>query len=318
MGGCVIRGRLRDRVTLGNSIAWLSSRSKCLHLKREHPTAMNAPPHRKLQSEAARPDKENRLASKKSIEAMLLQLLEAEKANTSSEASRQSYLEVHRGRFADILRLCRMYVPNTSARVLDIGRSELTAWLLTYYHHVETLGLDPSADDGGHREASAIEDLPHITFDLLNSCRLDSWPECGHFDLIVFSEVLEHLSIAPEFVFAFLGSLLAADGTLICSTPNAADIAKRLRLACGRNPYERLRLYSMNPGHIREYTRRELCEIARRVGLNCARHFYFDWPLSRRENRIKAVCAKVTRFFPPFRGGSVTIFRKARYQDGRS
>jgi 2-polyprenyl-3-methyl-5-hydroxy-6-metoxy-1,4-benzoquinol methylase len=258
------------------------------------------------------------LVSNKSIEEMFLQLLEAEKANTSSEASRQSYLEVHKVRFADILRLCRTYVPNTSARVLDIGRSELSAQLLTYYRHVETLGLDTSVDDGGHREASAMVDVPHITFDLLNSCRLDSWPECGPFDLIVFSEVIEHLSIAPEFVFAFIGSLLATDGTLICSTPNAADIAKRLRLACGQNPYERLRLYSVNPGHIREYTRRELCEIARSAGLNCTRHFYFDWPLSQRKNRIKAVCAKIARFFPPFRGGSVTIFRKARCQDGRS
>lgn len=251
------------------------------------------------------------MSPRSNVETTLAELLEAEEELTSSDASRHIYVDTHAKRFADILRLCRACVPERSARVLDVGRSELTARLLTFYHRVQTLGLDPAIDDGGHREIRIMENVPHITFDLLNSCRVATWPDCGCFDLIVFSEVMEHLHIAPEFVLAFLGSLLADDGVLVCTTPNAADIAKRFRLACGRNPYERLRLDSVNPGHIREYTRQELIEIARSVGLRCICHLYFDWPRRSGGNRIKLAFMSLLRSCPSFRGNSVAIFGKA-------
>lgn len=250
------------------------------------------------------------MSAKSSLEEVLQRLMRGEKALTSSNVSRQYYADLHKSRFADTLRLCQLYVANPSAQVLDIGRSTLTAHLLNFYRNLTTLGLDLYADDGGHREASSMEAVPHVTFDLLNSHRVDTWPECGPFDLIVFSEVLEHLSVAPEFVFSFLNSLLADSGILICTTPNAADVAKRLRLASGRNPFERLRLYSANPGHIREYTRQELCDIALSVGMHCVHHSYFDWPQSCRRSWVKVACMKVIRFYPPFRGSSVAVFRR--------
>jgi 2-polyprenyl-3-methyl-5-hydroxy-6-metoxy-1,4-benzoquinol methylase len=247
---------------------------------------------------------------KSNLQEILLQLMKTEKAQTSSDASRQYYVDLHRERFADILQICRSYVGNPSARVLDVGKSEFTAHLLKLYSNVTTLGIDLSTDDGGHREVSRMETVPHIAFDLLNSNQVDKWPESGAFDLIVFSEVLEHLSVAPEFVFALLNSLLADTGILICTTPNAADVAKRVRLACGGNPFERIRLYSTNPGHIREYTRHELYHIAQSVGLECVRHRYFDWPQSIDRNRIKDTCMKLVRSYPPFRGSSVAVFRR--------
>lgn len=249
--------------------------------------------------------------SKSHLEGILMQLVKAEKSHTSSDASRKYYVDLHKNRFADVVRLCQFYVPNPYARALDVGRSELTVHLRTFYPNITTLGLDLHADDGGHREASSMEAVPHIAFDLLNSDRVDIWPKCGSFDLIVFSEVLEHLSVAPEFVLAFLSSLLADTGILICTTPNATEAVKRLRLAYGQNPFERLRLYSANPGHVREYTRKELCDIAYSVGLHCIRQLYFDWPQSLGSSRIKAACMKLIRAYPPFRGSSVAIFRRA-------
>jgi SAM-dependent methyltransferase len=231
----------------------------------------------------------------------LAELVDSEKASTCGLDSRRDYFDMHRARFADILGLCRSYVPDPSARVLDIGRSELTAYLRNHYKNIYTLGLDTSLDDGGHREVTEMDAVPHITYDLLDSHIPASWPECGKFDLIVFSEVLEHLCVAPEFVFAALGSLLAEGGVLICSTPNAADIAKRIRLALGRNPYERMRLYAMNPGHIREYTRRELHEITGSVGLLCQSQAYFNWSQNPRVNPIKSAIMKLVRAYPPFR-----------------
>jgi hypothetical protein len=233
----------------------------------------------------------------------LSRMLEAEKAVTCGEESRRSYLSRHRARFAEIMRLCRTHVSDPSARVLDIGRSELTAYLSSFYGNIHSLGLDPATDDGGHRELNAMDAVPHITFDLLQSDRVSSWPDRSRFDLIVFSEVIEHLSIAPEYTFAFLRSLLTETGVLICTTPNAVEIAKRLRMLAGRNPYERLRLHALNPGHIREYTGQELRQIAEGVGLRCLQHGYFDWPPGQKESRgsIRSLGARLLRAYPPFR-----------------
>lgn len=243
---------------------------------------------------------------------MLEQLLEIEKTNTCGPESKRNYLETHGARFAHILRMCRNHVPDPGARVLDIGRSELTAHLINFYSNVHTLGLDLSIDDGGHREVSKMDSIPHIPFDLLQADRVSNWPTCDRFNLIVFSEVIEHLCVAPEFVFAALNSLLADQGVLICTTPNAADISKRLRLAFGRNPYERLRLYSANPGHIREYTRQELCAIASSVGLRCVDHSYFNWIQNRAVNRIKAIVLKLLRIYPSFRPFQVCVLGRER------
>lgn len=146
----------------------------------------------------------------------------------------------------------------------------------------------------------------------MNSHTVSNWPDCEPFDLIVFSEVIEHLCLAPEYIFAALNSLLADGGVLVCTTPNAADIAKRLRLACGRNPYERLRLYSVNPGHVREYTAQEICEIAESVGLTCTSHSYFNWIQSGSGNQIKAVVMKLLRLYPSFRSFQACILTRRR------
>jgi SAM-dependent methyltransferase len=250
------------------------------------------------------------VSAKEAASRVLSQLLEAEKARTCGPASSKLYADLHKTRFADILRLCRSEVPDSSARVLDIGRSELTTHLLNFYRDVHTLGLDPVTDDGGHRESGKLDGGPHITFDLLDSHTISKWPDPDRFDLIVFSEVIEHLWVAPEFVFAFLESLLTDQGVLICTTPNAADIGKRVKLVLGRNPYERLRLYSINPGHIREYTRQELCDIADSVGLRCKGHFYFNWMAYRSGNSVKAAVMKLLRAYPPFRPFQACILSK--------
>lgn len=241
-------------------------------------------------------------------EQVLARLLDVEKTNTSGIESRQRYLLMHEPRFAEILRLCRALVPGSVARVLDIGRSELTAYLRTFYENLHTLGFDPGSDDGGHRESTELNDVPHITFDLLKASGFAEWPRCGSFDLIVFSEVIEHLHISPVYVLAFLGSLLSTDGVLICTTPNAACLANRLHMLAGRNPYEQLRLYTRNPGHIREYTRDELIAIAAQVGLKCKSHSYNDWIRRERTSVLKSAALKVLNTYPAFRRFQTFVF----------
>src|SRR5205814_4790582 len=117
-------------------------------------------------------------------------------------------------------------------------------------------------------EPEEIRNVPHIVCDLNRSCDAASWPgDKSRFDLIVFAETIEHLHTPPEFALMMLGSLLKPGGLLLVTTPNAAGLSRRIRLLFGYHPYEKIRYFSHNPGHFREYTRREMIEMGQTAGL---------------------------------------------------
>jgi len=198
-------------------------------------------------------------------------LVDSERSLTCGAESRAEYEKVHAYRFRRLLDLCRHQVPSRDASVLDVGRSGLTALLAGYYHSVATIGLDLDEDDGGHRENMILDDrIPHIVFDLNRSADVAAWPQRPEaFDLIVYSETVEHVHAAPELTLLMFSWLLKEGGKIVMSTPNAATLQHRALLLLGVNPFERIRYYPKNPGHFREYTARELRDMAGVVDLRC-------------------------------------------------
>jgi hypothetical protein len=122
---------------------------------------------------------------------------------------------------------------------------------------IECLGINPDDRFKPHDEFS------FHTLDLNDvAVAPDPCPTLSRdFDLIVLMEVIEHLYTPPEVVLAYLGSHLATDGVMLVTTPNAAWLKNRIKLACGKNPFEALRSDRKNMGHVREYTKKEL-EVA--------------------------------------------------------
>lgn len=193
-------------------------------------------------------------------------LLTEERARTSGEG----YEVFHAPRFAVLLGLCERHVSSPQARVLDIGRSPFSAMLRSRYPRAETLGFPlPPGGDGS--------DMPHLVYDLNQAQDGVPLPAAEPFDLILLAEVIEHLYTAPELVLLVLREALAPGGILICQTPNAGALHKRLKLLAGYNPYERLRLDRTNPGHFREYTRAELAQVAQRAGLRVIEHRFANY-----------------------------------------
>src|ERR1700733_3268034 len=119
--------------------------------------------------------------------------------------------------------------------------------------------------------------LGHIEFDLNEARIVERHPDDTKFELIVFGETIEHLVTPPELVLRFLRGFLGHDGIIICQTPNAVALHKRIKMLAGINPYERLRLEILNQGHIREYTKPELLEIGNTAGLRMIEHEYRDY-----------------------------------------
>jgi SAM-dependent methyltransferase len=196
--------------------------------------------------------------------------------------ARRRYLYEQGPRFAATFEQCVATCPDKSAAVLDVGRSKLSSLLLGYYDQVTTLGLDLDitqnyAHAAGWEPPEGKDYGGHIVLDL-NAIPTDRRSRIEQrFDLIVFAEVIEHLYIAPEMALAQLHKLLKSDGVILCTTPNAVSLPKRLKLLFGYNPFERLRADLTNPGHIREYTRAELAELGHRAGLAVVMHRYLNY-----------------------------------------
>ena len=229
--------------------------------------------------------------------------IEDETSRTNGPRAAEVYVQLHTARFGKMLAICSEYVPGRKSRVLDVGRSGLTALLASYYENVTSIGYDLSADEGGHREQSPLPGVPHIVFDLNESVNCESWPEYSNeFDLIAVCETVEHLPTAPEFTLLMLSSFLRPGGTMLVTVPNAVALSKRIKILLGRNPFERIRFFLQNPGHFREYTRRELVEIGQSVGLETAKSYTTS--LSPPGKRI------IRNLIPSMREGVVVIFRK--------
>jgi SAM-dependent methyltransferase len=188
-------------------------------------------------------------------------------------AGDEGYFAYHAPRYAYLLDLLGRYGVGPHSTLLDIGPSRLTVLIR------EQLGI--TADSLGFGEdGDSLGGGRHFSFDLNQAQSPESWRrDLPRYDFIVLAEVLEHLYTAPPLVLAFVKSLLTDNGVLVLQTPNAASLSKRIKLLLGRNPYEMIRVDPMNPGHFREYTRKELSALAADLGFRVeeqATSFYFD------------------------------------------
>ena len=117
---------------------------------------------------------------------------------------------------------------------------------------VDTLGYSFGLLE--HREGEK-----HYFFDLNKTQNESDWISLPRkYDIIIFSEVIEHLYTSPRLVLNFVKTLLKEDGILILQTPNAVTLPYRFLMLIGRNPFMLLSENVLNHAHFREYTLQEM------------------------------------------------------------
>ncbi len=213
------------------------------------------------------------------------------------------YEAFHARRFAYLLDTARRLRPDAQ-RVLDVGCGPFTAMARAAFPNVWTLGFEGQASDR------------HIAYDL-NAIQHGVLPVAdAAFDLIIFSEVVEHLHVPAAAAFVALKGLMNPGGAILLQTPNAAEVMNRVALLAGRNPYERLRLTPLNPGHFREYTMHELADDAKAAGLEVVFAAFRDYFPAERVagfHPVRFLLDQARKVTPSFRAG-ITMALEAAEQ----
>lgn len=167
------------------------------------------------------------------------------------------YLKNNKYRFQEIL--CNILHSKRKLNILDIGTTEFTFFLKKLFPQSYVYTVDIS--DRMQKRALA-EGITFKKYDITQGNL--SFGEIK-FDVIIFTEVFEHLFVSPSIVFENLKSLLKSEGLLIFQTPNFARLTNRLKLAIGINPiesiYQMTKFDKVGHGHIREYTLSECFNI---------------------------------------------------------
>jgi len=194
--------------------------------------------------------------------------------NREFHESQEKYLQVHEERFHELAcavgNLLEDFI--RGARILDFGYSVNSLIL----HRLFPESRVAVADRPGVKIRSDRFDEIH-TVDLLDD-RLDEIDLERRFDIIVFSEVIEHLQMHPTNVARFLLRHLTDNGYVVLTTPNLFARSK-LRLIGQRRsplpPYPPTYGQADSPHfHVREYGMGEMLSMIEAAGGNVSAFFF--------------------------------------------
>lgn len=186
----------------------------------------------------------------------------------------ERYLDLHARRLAYAINTIRSHhARRPIRRLLDLGPHFLTRCICELFPEIEVSTLGWKME----KIVPAALCKEHIQFDLNDAGSIAIESTQAPFDMIVCSEIIEHLYTSPTLVLKALRKILAPQGALFIQTPNAATLSARAALLRGRNPYHLIREQRTNPGHFREYTRDELVNYARATGFDVMQALYCSY-----------------------------------------
>lgn len=179
----------------------------------------------------------------------------------------KTYLKQHAKRFTEILQL----IPDEPLkyRICDVGAGLGFLSILLKIkggYTVDAVDLDTSVSFWQERfnkygiSQNAVDiSKDHLPF------------EDATFDIVIFSEVIEHLPSTPFMIMSEFKRVLKKGGYLIITTPNICRLSNIVKLASGQNILPDVSkltsISSPKTPHVREYSISELKDIVWESGL---------------------------------------------------
>ena len=181
-------------------------------------------------------------------------------------------------RFVYTWMLCR----DLTGKCLEIGASPyFTTALLKEYTSLDLVLSNYSPTDAKVSENVARWTSPRtgaqaehrMVHDLFN-VETDPLPYSDdHFDVILFCEVVEHLTNDPLAALMEIRRVLKPGGRLILTTSNSASARNLFKILTGKSVYDRYSAYGPYGRHNREYTKGELERMLRVLGFSVETSF---------------------------------------------
>jgi SAM-dependent methyltransferase len=169
-------------------------------------------------------------------------------------------------------------VPEGPLRVLEIGanpyftthllrcfRPQAEVTLVNFFGGRDRLGRQSIALTGfDGRTPQAYEVVYHNINIETEALPFDD----GAFDLVLYCEVIEHMTDDPLRSLLNLKRVLKHEGHIVLTTPNVARLENVARLLAGANLYDPYSAHGPYGRHNREYTRHELHHLLRYCGFS--------------------------------------------------
>lgn len=216
------------------------------------------------------------------INQVLNQIKKGIKANSQKE-----YFLIHVARYQYLLKIIQSLNLSLNKPVLDIG-----CYPPHIFQALKDLGYHPYGISSEHEiiknKDVSICNIEHDPFPFSKS----------HFNFVLFSEVLEHLTADPQIIFTKIKRVLLPSGYLLVTTPNAVRSQNLIKILLGLNIYYDTTQLKENiyHRHNREYTLSELKNIVTESGLTITNSGYFiSYPPFREKNLHDSFILKIIK-----------------------
>jgi SAM-dependent methyltransferase len=190
----------------------------------------------------------------------------------SSEKYVDEYLKPHMRRFYITLRMLEK-ISTPAMRVIDVGSYGSLVPALT-----EILGLSqivittPPQANKPASEDTCLADARNGSRFRFRADRFDlegPFPYSDEtFDIVIFTEVLEHLSVDPMHALSEINRITKTGGWMVLSTPSCTSVKSLMKILRGGNP-NCYPVYTKQPSrdrHNREYTPWEVRQLLAACG----------------------------------------------------
>ena len=154
-------------------------------------------------------------------------------------------------------------------KILDVGCAKGNLFHLLPKEGVDYIGIEPFKEDYLDAKNKGIQVI-------YADAEVGIAKIKKHFDVVVFADVLEHLT-NPEKVLLETKSILNKKGHVIISVPNVAHFSTRFLLLFGQWNYTDRGI--LDRTHLKFFTRRSLIQLMENNGFEIARWEYTPIPI---------------------------------------
>jgi len=195
-------------------------------------------------------------------------------------------------------------VPDNESRLLELGAcpyftTRLLRWTRNYELFLANYFGFPEEGEKVHKAFHKGDNKEEeFRFKVFNS-EQDEFPyESEYFDVVLFCEILEHLTKDPAHTIGEVNRVLKSNGVCVFTTPNVNWFDNIRKLLLGENIYDQYSGYGPYGRHNREYTIGEVQHLLTLHGFEIEKSFTADVKphlKSRKDDVLDKVIKRMTR-----------------------